>query len=74
MPHSLSDKFDSQISRIEKIYSAYCSRHDRAIVRLQELEPSLRGYFAECKTLSHGRTGAWDLGSLLIKPVQRCLK
>lgn len=72
--NSCADDSLAQISRIEKIYSAYCSRHDRAIVRLQELEPTLRGYFAECKTLSHGRTGAWDLGSLLIKPVQRCLK
>lgn len=41
---------------------------------LQELEPSLRPYLAQCKTISHGRTHAWDLASLLIKPVQRCLK
>ncbi|PLW49978.1 hypothetical protein PCASD_01312 [Puccinia coronata f. sp. avenae] len=31
-------------------------------------------YLNECKKLSQGRTSAWDLGSLLIKPVQRCLK
>lgn len=43
-------------------------------MRLQELEPELKSYLADCKTLSHGRTSAWDLASLLIKPVQRCLK
>ncbi|KNE92575.1 hypothetical protein PSTG_14009 [Puccinia striiformis f. sp. tritici PST-78] len=31
-------------------------------------------YITECKALSDGRTSAWDLSSLLIKPVQRCLK
>lgn len=63
-----------QIPRIQQTYSTYCARHHRAIVLLQELEPSLRPHLAECKTLSHGRTNAWDLASLLIKPVQRCLK
>ncbi|KAA1073062.1 hypothetical protein PGT21_035253 [Puccinia graminis f. sp. tritici] len=31
-------------------------------------------YLNDCKKLCEGRTSAWDLGSLLIKPVQRCLK
>jgi len=64
----------TQLPRIQQVYSNYCVRHHRAIVRLQDLEPTLRSYFSECKTLSHGRTNAWDLASLLIKPVQRCLK
>jgi hypothetical protein len=64
----------SQSHRLEKIYSTYCTRHDRAILRLSELESQLKMYFVECRTLSHGRTAAWDLGSLLIKPVQRILK
>lgn len=64
----------SQLPRIQQVYATYCARHHRAIVRLQELEPSLRTYLTECGTLSHGRTNAWDLASLLIKPVQRCLK
>lgn len=41
---------------------------------LQQLEPILRAYYVECKSLSEFRTTAWDLQSLLIKPVQRCLK
>ncbi|GAA6059521.1 hypothetical protein JCM10212_006019 [Sporobolomyces blumeae] len=70
----IGEVFVEMIPRIQKTYSTYCVRHHRAIVRLQDLEPSLRSYLSECKTLSHGRTNAWDLASLLIKPVQRCLK
>ena len=64
----------AQLPRISQVYTYYCTRHHSAIVRLQELSPSLVGYFAECKMLCQGRTNSWDLPSLLIKPVQRCLK
>ncbi|GAA5994924.1 uncharacterized protein JCM10292_004432 [Rhodotorula paludigena] len=77
-PEAVDDRigeiFVEMIPRLQQVYSTYCARHHRAILRLQELEPTLRTYFSECKTLSHGRTNAWDLASLLIKPVQRCLK
>lgn len=66
--------FLDMLPRIQEVSSRYCVRHHRAIVRLQELEPTLKTYLSECATLSHGRTAAWDLASLLIKPVQRCLK
>ncbi|GAA5832229.1 hypothetical protein JCM11251_004286 [Rhodosporidiobolus azoricus] len=74
MDDRIGEVFVEMIPRIQQVYSTYCARHHRAILRLQELEPTLRTYFSECKTLSHGRTNAWDLASLLIKPVQRCLK
>ncbi|KAK4057231.1 hypothetical protein OIO90_001726 [Microbotryomycetes sp. JL221] len=74
MDDHIGQVFREMIPRIEKIYSTYCSRHDRAINRLQELEPELRTYLTDCRALSSGRTQAWDLGSLLIKPVQRALK
>ncbi|BGP12786.1 hypothetical protein JCM10213v2_000703 [Rhodosporidiobolus nylandii] len=74
MDDRIGEVFVEMIPRIQQVYSSYCVRHHRAILRLQELEPTLRTYFSECKTLSHGRTNAWDLASLLIKPVQRCLK
>ncbi|SCZ90461.1 BZ3500_MvSof-1268-A1-R1_Chr1-3g02004 [Microbotryum saponariae] len=70
----IGEVFVDTLPRIKQVYSTYCARHHRAIIRLQELEPTLRTYFSECRTLSHGRTSAWDLASLLIKPVQRCLK
>ncbi|KAM0789329.1 hypothetical protein ACM66B_000164 [Microbotryomycetes sp. NB124-2] len=74
MDDQIGQVFCEMIPRIEKIYSIYCSRHDRAINRLQELEPELKAYLTDCRALSSGRTQAWDLGSLLIKPVQRALK
>ncbi|SCV68495.1 BQ2448_616 [Microbotryum intermedium] len=70
----IGEVFVDMLPRIKQVYSTYCARHHRAIIRLQELEPTLRTYFSECRALSHGRTSAWDLASLLIKPVQRCLK
>lgn len=66
--------FLDTLPRIQEVSSRYCVRHHRAILRLQELAPTLKTYLSECANLSHGRTTAWDLASLLIKPVQRCLK
>ncbi|KAI8063330.1 hypothetical protein BC940DRAFT_243449 [Gongronella butleri] len=43
---------------IDHIYCEYCKRHEDA----------------ECSEQLHGKTQSWDLGSLLIKPVQRVLK
>ncbi|KAI5480812.1 Rho guanyl-nucleotide exchange factor [Pseudohyphozyma bogoriensis] len=60
--------------RIQHVFGRYCTNHNLAIERLQEITPSLTSYLDECGSLSRGRTGAWDLPSLLIKPVQRCLK
>ncbi|KDE09793.1 hypothetical protein MVLG_00192 [Microbotryum lychnidis-dioicae p1A1 Lamole] len=70
----IGEVFVDMLPRIKQVYSTYCARHHRAIIRLQELGSTLHTYFSECRALSHGRTSAWDLASLLIKPVQRCLK
>ncbi|KAI9251133.1 hypothetical protein EDC94DRAFT_526777 [Helicostylum pulchrum] len=43
---------------IDSIYSEYCKRQEDA----------------KCKEQIQGKTTSWDLGSLLIKPVQRVLK
>lgn len=42
--------------------------------RWESLAESLAPYSRDCKDLCYGYTNAWDLPSLLIKPVQRCLK
>lgn len=65
-----------QIPRLQTVFSTYCSRHERATERLQELEADadFKTYLDNCKALSAGRTNAWDIHSLLIKPVQRALK
>lgn len=42
--------------------------------RWESLADSLASYDRDCKDMCYGHTNAWDLPSLLIKPVQRCLK
>ncbi|TKY88798.1 hypothetical protein EX895_002429 [Sporisorium graminicola] len=63
--------------RIEQVYSAYCSRHEASMARLQELlttQPKVSAFLSECTQAARAYTNAWDLSSLLIKPVQRVLK
>ncbi|CDS01572.1 hypothetical protein [Sporisorium scitamineum] len=63
--------------RIEQVYSAYCSRHEASMARLQELlttQPRVSAFLSECTQAARAYTNAWDLSSLLIKPVQRVLK
>ncbi|KAL9556408.1 hypothetical protein MBANPS3_001898 [Mucor bainieri] len=52
------------------------TRHEDAVLKLQELEaqPEIQAFLNECKEKIQGKTTSWDLGSLLIKPVQRVLK
>ncbi len=63
---------------LETTYGEYCKDHDAAITKVQELsdkgDSRIKEYLKTCQTELQGRTGAWDLGSLLIKPVQRVLK
>ncbi|KAM0793502.1 hypothetical protein ACM66B_000941 [Microbotryomycetes sp. NB124-2] len=70
----IGEVFVEMIPRLQNVYSTYCARHHRAIMRLQELEPELKTYLQECEQLCHGRTALPNLPALLIKPVQRCLK
>ena len=63
--------------RIEQVYSAYCSRHEASMTKLQELlstQPKAAAFLGECTQAARAYTNAWDLASLLIKPVQRVLK
>lgn len=63
--------------RIEQVYSAYCSRHEASMAKLQELlsaQPKVAAFISECTQAARAYTNAWDLSSLLIKPVQRVLK
>ncbi|KAI8358936.1 hypothetical protein B0O80DRAFT_382637 [Mortierella sp. GBAus27b] len=64
------------MSRIRRVYSEYCKRHEASGQHLQELESrkDLKPFFEACQETCQGRTKTWDLGSFLIKPVQRVLK
>lgn len=64
--------------RFQQVYSLYCSKHEPSIARLREVtsSPSSRAslFLLECTSIARKHTNAWDLASLLIKPVQRMLK
>ncbi|KAF7968579.1 hypothetical protein HWV62_30067 [Athelia sp. TMB] len=63
------------IPTMEPLYKTYITRHPTALAHLSNLPvtPALTAYLARSKTLASSLTHAWDLPSLLIKPVQRLL-
>ncbi|KAI6046273.1 hypothetical protein EDC04DRAFT_2864786 [Pisolithus marmoratus] len=64
------------IPSLEPPYKTYITRHPTALAHLNALSPSsaLSTYLSQTRTLASSLTHAWDLPSLLIKPVQRLLK
>ena len=68
--------FKEYIGEMEKVYGEYSRNHEAAIKRLQVLMKidKVNIWLNECSTWAHDLTTAWDLGSLLVKPVQRLLK
>jgi len=61
---------------MDPLYTTYITRHPTALTHLNSLSstPSLQRYLAQTRQLASAHTHAWDLQSLLIKPVQRLLK
>lgn len=61
---------------MKSLYTSYITRHPSAVSHLNSLSqtPALTTYLAETHNLAQSYTHAWDLPSLLIKPVQRLLK
>ncbi|KAI0302442.1 hypothetical protein B0F90DRAFT_1714807 [Multifurca ochricompacta] len=68
--------FIEMIPRMETPYMLYITHHPAALARLNSLPqtPALAAYHATTRTLAQQLSHAWDLPSLLIKPVQRLLK
>ncbi|TCD69582.1 hypothetical protein EIP91_007004 [Steccherinum ochraceum] len=64
------------IPDLEPLYNTYITKHPQALEHLNSLpqSPALTAYLAHSRTLAQSLTHAWDLPSLLIKPVQRLLK
>ncbi|KZP18369.1 hypothetical protein FIBSPDRAFT_863852 [Athelia psychrophila] len=64
------------IPAMEPLYKTYITKHAAALSHLSDLPvtPALTAYLARSRTLATNLTHAWDLPSLLIKPVQRLLK
>ena len=61
---------------LEKPYKQYITRHPSAMQHLTSLPqtPALTAYFNYTQSVASSLSHAWDLSSLLIKPVQRLLK
>jgi hypothetical protein len=61
---------------MERPYKHYITRHPAALTHLHSLPqcPALTAYLAQTQSAACSLTHAWDLSSLLIKPVQRLLK
>ncbi|KAJ2928619.1 hypothetical protein H1R20_g8433, partial [Candolleomyces eurysporus] len=64
------------IPDLEKPYQLYITKHPGALQHLQNLTqtPALQAYLSYTRSIASSVSHAWDLASLLIKPVQRLLK
>ena len=72
----IGEVFNTHMSQMEKVYGDYLKNHDAANQKLQSIMTRSEGkvWLQECRTWAHDLTTAWDLDSLLVKPVQRILK
>ncbi|KAL0569147.1 hypothetical protein V5O48_012821 [Marasmius crinis-equi] len=76
----VGELFLSVIPTIHRPYKTYITRHPTADSHLSQLtksqsqNPLLESYFSQTRAYSTSISHAWDLHSLLIKPVQRLLK
>ena len=72
----IGEAFGHHMTSMEKIYGEYLKNHDAANQKLQALQKNrnIEIWLNECRQYAHDLTSAWDLDSLLVKPVQRILK
>ena len=72
----IGEAFGHNMSQMERVYSEYLKNHDAANQKLQVLQKNdkVQIWLKECRAYAHDLTSAWDLDSLLVKPVQRILK
>ena len=73
---SIGEAFKSHIAEMEEVYTRYLRNHDSANKKLQALQQSdnVKIWLESCQSYSKDLTSAWNLDSLLVKPVQRILK
>ncbi|KAI4211395.1 MAG: hypothetical protein LQ351_005821 [Letrouitia transgressa] len=72
----IGEAFTEHMGTMEKVYADYLKNHDAANQRLAALQKNdqVKIWLKECRAYAHDLTSAWDLDSLLVKPVQRILK
>lgn len=73
---SIGEAFMTCMPQMEKVYADYLKNHDAANRKLQTLQrnPKVAIWLKECRDWAADLTSAWDLDSLLVKPVQRIVK
>ncbi|KAJ2922173.1 hypothetical protein H1R20_g14923, partial [Candolleomyces eurysporus] len=66
----------AQIPDLERPYQLYITKHSGALQHLHNLTQtsSLQAYLSHTQSVASSMSHAWDLATLLIKPVQRLLK
>ncbi|XP_067343886.1 dynamin-binding protein isoform X2 [Channa argus] len=63
-------------AELEEVYKQYCQNHDDAISLLEtyEKDENIQRHVLECLERLRGKTNYINLGSFLIKPVQRVMR
>jgi hypothetical protein len=73
---AIGEAFILHMAQMEKVYTEYLKNHEAANKKLQVLQRNQKVsiWLNECREWASDLTTAWDLDSLLVKPVQRILK
>ncbi|XP_078079167.1 dynamin-binding protein isoform X2 [Mustelus asterias] len=73
---SIGHVFLSFRSELEDMYNIYCQNHEEAIALLEiyEKDKEIQGHVNACLEHLRGKTNYINLGSFLIKPVQRVMR
>ncbi|KAJ3303798.1 hypothetical protein HDV03_003470 [Kappamyces sp. JEL0829] len=77
---TLGQLFLNRMKAIADVYANYCKHNEAALQKVQEWNsspstpPALKAFLEQAQQQLKGRSNAWDLSSMLIKPLQRVLK
>ncbi|XP_016385952.1 dynamin-binding protein isoform X2 [Sinocyclocheilus rhinocerous] len=73
---SIGQVFLDYKGELEEVYKIYCQNHDDAISLLEtyEKDENIQKHVLECLEKLRGKTNYINLGSFLIKPVQRVMR
>ncbi|MGH0162652.1 UNVERIFIED_CONTAM: hypothetical protein FKN15_045790 [Acipenser sinensis] len=73
---SIGSVFVEYKTELEEVYKIYCQNHDDAIALLEayEKDESIQNHILECLEKLRGKTNYINLGSFVIKPVQRVMR
>ncbi|KPP67734.1 rho guanine nucleotide exchange factor 38-like [Scleropages formosus] len=72
----IGDVFIQAKAELEEVYKTYCCQHDEAntLLKSYEKDEEIKQHFTTCILALKGKPNLLDMGSLIIKPVQRVMK